>query len=66
MELAHAEHCFSYLRQGILCAGDTTLEGPDRLGPILGYGFQHVCRRWDGEGGVDTYRKQHGVHLSSI
>lgn len=23
----HIAHCFDYLRQGILCAGDTTLEG---------------------------------------
>jgi hypothetical protein len=27
MNLKHAEHCFAYLRQAIMCAGNTTLEG---------------------------------------
>jgi hypothetical protein len=25
----HIEHCFNYLRQGVICAGVLTLEGPD-------------------------------------
>lgn len=57
----HAEHCFDYLRQGILCAGDSTLEGPDPEGTLLGYGFSHMCRQWDGPGGLEEYRKKYWV-----
>ncbi|KAI8949550.1 hypothetical protein F4801DRAFT_553130 [Xylaria longipes] len=39
VSIRHAEHCFNYLRQGILCAGDVTLEGLDPEGTLLGYGF---------------------------
>lgn len=50
----HAEHCISYLRQMILCAGDTTLEPaysaftkdglPTRA--ASGIGVTHQCRDW--------------------
>ena len=48
----HVEHCFSYIRQGIRCAADTTLEGPDLIpepgrSPLRGWGVQHQCRKWD-------------------
>lgn len=48
----HAEHCFSYIRQAISCAGDTTLEGPDLFpepgeSPLRGWGVQHQCSKWD-------------------
>jgi hypothetical protein len=43
----HAEHCFDYLRQAILCAADTTLE---HVNPEL-YGFEtslpKKCRNVD-------------------
>ena len=51
----HTEHCFHYLRQGILCAADTTLEpgGPSMrvpgggLGQIAtGVNVTHTCRDW--------------------
>ncbi|CAI4212678.1 unnamed protein product [Parascedosporium putredinis] len=29
----HAAHCFDYIRQGIMCAADTTLEGQTEAGP---------------------------------
>lgn len=63
MNLKHAEHCFAYLRQGIMCAGDTTLEGPDpeRRGTLQGWGVVHQCRIWDGEEGFEEWRKRHGV-----
>jgi len=48
--LRHAEHCFAYLRQGIMCAGDTALEGPDGDGEGT----------WDGSG-VEGWRSGHGV-----
>lgn len=46
-------HCFHYLRQGILCAADTTLE-PGGTGMKLangdkvaaGTGTVHTCRDW--------------------
>ena len=47
----HAEHCFDYLRQGVMCAGDTTLEGPDREvlpneSPLRGWNVTHLCKDW--------------------
>jgi hypothetical protein len=49
----HTEHCFHYLRQGILCAADTTLEpgGPTMLlanGDQIATGenVTHTCRDW--------------------
>jgi len=49
----HTEHCFHYLRQGILCAADTTLE-PGGTGMVLPNGDKvaptapvtHTCRDW--------------------
>ncbi len=56
----HVEHCFEYLRHGIICAGDATLEGPDPSGKVLsGNGVMHRCRAWDGLGGLETWRKLH-------
>ena len=48
----HAEHCFNYIRQGIRCAADSTLEGPDLVpepgqSPLRGWGVIHQCRKWD-------------------
>lgn len=56
----HAEHCFDYLRQGIICAGDSTLEGPD-LGKssLSGNGVVHRCRAWDESDGLESWRKSH-------
>ncbi|TVY80492.1 Oxidase ustYa [Lachnellula suecica] len=52
----HEYHCLDYIRQAVLCAGDTTLDhaeieyNPD--GSELRYGFTganatHRCRNWD-------------------
>lgn len=56
----HAEHCFDYLRQGIICAGDSTLEGPD-LGKssLSGNGVVHRCRAWDESDGLESWRKSY-------
>lgn len=44
----HAQHCFDYLRQGLMCAGDVTLEPPDEgMSGLHGWGVVHVCRRWE-------------------
>jgi hypothetical protein len=47
----HIEHCFSYLRQGVQCAGDSTLEGPGfvdgkNVGALHGWNIAHTCRNW--------------------
>jgi hypothetical protein len=49
----HAEHCFHYLRQAVLCAADTTLE-PGGVSRRLangdtvanGHDAVHTCRDW--------------------
>jgi hypothetical protein len=46
----YTDHCFHYLRLGILCAADTTLEKVDvkleeRKRPP-GEGVTHTCRDW--------------------
>jgi hypothetical protein len=46
----HTEHCFDYLKQAIICHGDTTLEkahlhNETKYGSIkLGWGDVHQCR----------------------
>ncbi|MCJ1310846.1 hypothetical protein MMC25_004513 [Agyrium rufum] len=37
----HSAHCFDYIRQAIMCAGDTALEGHTDAGP--GFGNNHRC-----------------------
>ena len=41
----HTAHCFNYLRQGIMCSADTTLEGKTEAGP--GEGSEHECVDYD-------------------
>lgn len=41
----HTAHCFNYLRQGIMCSADTTLEGKTAAGP--GEGSEHECTDYD-------------------
>lgn len=41
----HSAHCINYLRQGIMCSADTTLEGKTEAGP--GEGSEHECTDWD-------------------
>ncbi|KAI1435113.1 hypothetical protein GGR50DRAFT_658582 [Xylaria sp. CBS 124048] len=41
----HSAHCFDYLRQSIMCAGDTNLEGQTADGP--GWGSRHTCVDYD-------------------
>ncbi|RFU32353.1 hypothetical protein B7463_g3991, partial [Scytalidium lignicola] len=49
----HSGHCFEYLRQSILCCGDTALEGkqtsfPDKNLPGSdGWDAKHICRNYD-------------------
>jgi hypothetical protein len=46
----HIAHCFDYLRQGILCAGDSTLEGNNSAtypGVEIPWGTAHRCVDWE-------------------
>ncbi|WPJ66267.1 hypothetical protein SMAC4_12986 [Sordaria macrospora] len=48
----HIDHCFRYLRQAIICCGDTALEGQDLNHPDLkatdGTGAVHLCKDYGG------------------
>ena len=46
----HIAHCFDYLRQGILCGGDLTLEGNNTArfpGVEIPWGTTHRCVNWE-------------------
>lgn len=52
----HSAHCFDYLRQSIMCAADTNLEGATEAGP--GWGSKHVCTDYDA---LLTWANEHGA-----
>lgn len=59
----HVSHCVDYLRQGIMCAADRTLEGPDMVAeqnesPLRGWGVRHICQPWDT---LIEWRNMHSV-----
>ncbi|KAI6086358.1 hypothetical protein F4821DRAFT_129464 [Hypoxylon rubiginosum] len=41
----HSAHCIDYIRQSIMCAADTNLEGKTEAGP--GWGSKHECADYD-------------------
>lgn len=41
-DLEHDAHCFDLLRQSLLCAADTTVEGQTGYG--VGWGMVHQCK----------------------
>lgn len=46
----HVDHCFRYLRQSILCCGDTALEGQDpntNTTGTDGTGAVHMCKDFE-------------------
>ncbi|KAM3522582.1 hypothetical protein MY4038_008568 [Beauveria bassiana] len=46
----HVEHCFRYLRQSLLCCGDTALEGQDPntdKAATNGVGAVHMCKDFE-------------------
>ena len=51
--MGHIAHCFDYIRQGIMCAGDLSLEWghPSEEGSTRrifdGWDIPHQCRSWD-------------------
>ena len=44
IHIDHIDHCLEYLRQTIMCAGDTTLER--ELAPLGLNGEARTCRDW--------------------
>ena len=46
--VGHLGHCWDYIRQSIMCNGDTTLEWvappPDDTKGSTGWGYQHQCK----------------------
>ena len=54
LNIAHAKHCLSYLRQGLLCQADTALEPAEfartvnggTTQAVHGDGTTHLCRDW--------------------
>jgi hypothetical protein len=50
-EQTHINHCFDYIRQGIMCAGDMTIESTipkakDGKNKVDGMGMIHQCKSW--------------------
>ncbi|KAF2399358.1 hypothetical protein EJ06DRAFT_478226 [Trichodelitschia bisporula] len=48
----HLDHCFDYLRQAVMCSGDTALEKAmvvdgERRREVLGWGVEHECRDYE-------------------
>ena len=47
----HVHHCFDYIRQALMCAGDMTVEWPrteedgSRFA-VDGWGITHQCKSW--------------------
>lgn len=46
--MEHLNHCWEYLRQGLMCNADVTLEW-HKYGEHAGtgWGYQHQCKDWD-------------------
>ena len=47
----HVFHCFDYIRQALMCAGDMTIEWPrkekdGRRFAVDGWGITHQCKDW--------------------
>lgn len=46
--MEHLNHCWDYLRQGLMCNADVTLEWAQYGGPLdTGWGYQHQCKDWN-------------------
>ncbi|KAI1781370.1 hypothetical protein F4818DRAFT_35760 [Hypoxylon cercidicola] len=53
VEVKHVNHCFDYIRQGIMCAGDMSIEGAAKMTEgesnvdrVNGYGGRHECKNY--------------------
>ena len=43
----HLDHCFDYVRQMLICGGDTTLAGGDLSNGSSQLNVPHVCKNFD-------------------
>lgn len=65
----HIYHCFDYIRQAIMCNGDTTLERPrvvdgNVVRGVDGWGVTHECRDY---GAIYSFAEEHrSSNLSGI
>lgn len=77
-DFPHIRHCFDYIRQGLMCSADTSLEPVDMvLGGVTGWNSTHICRdfssvaQWAEDHRTNNLRgfrevhKAHGEHGSS-
>lgn len=65
----HVNHCFEYIRQAIMCAGDVALEGAattfpvgldgEDLGGSDGWDAKHVCKDY---GQVTRYLEERAIN----
>lgn len=65
----HINHCFDYIRQGIMCAGDVALEGAattfplglngEDLGGSDGWDAKHVCKDYSQ---ITTYLEEKTIN----
>ncbi|TKA27395.1 hypothetical protein B0A50_05007 [Salinomyces thailandicus] len=59
----HVFHCFDYIRQALMCAGDMTVEWPrveadgSRFA-VDGWGITHECKSWDA---IMQYMQEHTI-----
>lgn len=54
-QVPHVYHCFDYIRQALMCAGDMTIEWPreeadGRRFAFDGWGVAHECKSWVSSG----------------
>ncbi|ATZ47631.1 hypothetical protein BCIN_02g08890 [Botrytis cinerea B05.10] len=48
MRRSHMRHCIDFLRQSLMCCGDSTIERVDpELKGVTGWGTEHVCTNWE-------------------
>ncbi|KAK0708463.1 hypothetical protein B0H67DRAFT_495483, partial [Lasiosphaeris hirsuta] len=57
VNVPHLMHCWDYLRQGIMCSADTTLEwlAPEDTGST-GWGYRHTCKDF---GAIYAWAEEH-------
>lgn len=69
MDFLHLAHCFDYLRQAILCAGDTTIEWAreaeegDKTSQVDGWEIEHQCRS---SNAIYDFTKRHRAENSAL
>ncbi|KAF7943519.1 hypothetical protein EAE96_011442 [Botrytis aclada] len=47
MRRSHMRHCIDFLRQSLMCCGDSSIERVNpELNGVTGWGTEHVCTNW--------------------